>query len=277
MATTSIFSQDDRLVRRNFRGADYTETAEFYDKIHKHFDLSSPGLRYVLQVIKNSVPTGKISNSNVLDAGCGFQARVIRLLQEDYSPKKIVGIDVNPANIAHCKSIGLDGVEFRVANLDHSDLGTGKYDFVCCEGVLMYCEKPLAVLDKLVSATKKGGYILLGIYCWQFPYSFFSWALRTLGRLANKQKLFSRISGKHYTLINLLDLVLVPVEKYFNKNAFVKTLAKQWNLDVVSCDFAPSFFPFRQGSRAVTRIVGNYYYHVVAKKVSGISKKGELN
>jgi SAM-dependent methyltransferase len=267
MATIRSSPTNKRLVRRDFKQPDYAETAEFYHKIHKHFDLSSAGLRYVLQVIANRVPADKINQATVLDAGCGFQARVIRLLQEQYTPHQIVGLDVNPNNIAHCQSLGMDRVSFQVSDLDTAPLGRDKYDFICCEGVLMYCREPMEVLGKMVSAAKPGGYILLGIYCWRPPYSVFSRALRSCGRLIDKQKLFSRLSGRHYTLINLLDLLLVPVEKYFDKDLFVSGLERRGDLRFVSCDLAPSFFPFKKGSRVVTRMVGNCYYHIVARKL----------
>ncbi|MDY7039080.1 MAG: methyltransferase domain-containing protein, partial [Thermodesulfobacteriota bacterium] len=200
-----------QIVNREFSAGDYAETVVFYNQIHKHFDINVPGARYVLEVIRRHIPAEKLDNTRILDAGCGYQARVIRLLKEIYTPKEIVGIDVNPANISHCKSLNLDGAHFYVGNLDAELLGSELYDFVCCEGVLMCCEDPMGVLDDLIAATMKNGYILLGIYCWRFPYTFLSWFLRLLGRLIETRKLFGRISGKCYTLVNILDLVFVPV------------------------------------------------------------------
>ncbi|MDY7037118.1 MAG: hypothetical protein SV375_13260, partial [Thermodesulfobacteriota bacterium] len=61
--------------------------------------------------------------------------------------------------------------------------------------------------------------------------------------------------------------VFVPVEKYFNKNRFVAMLMERSDIEIVYCDYAPSFFPFKRGSKTVTKVVGNCYYHIVAKKL----------
>jgi len=253
-----------KLIKRDFNKDDYRDVSQFYNVIHKNFDLNTEGLRYILKVIDN-IPRVGIEGKMVLDAGCGYQARVVRMLHEKYCPGFVCGIDVNEENIKHCKSLGLEHTEFVVGDLDKIELGSNKYDLVICEGVLMYCNEPLNVLKKLINATKSDGHLLLGIYCWKFPYTVISSLLRKLGKYFQIKRVFNKIGGKYYTLVNIVDLIFVPVEKFFSINDFKAYLEKQ-GLSIEYCDFVPSFFPWRKGSKIVTRLVGNYYYHIIVKE-----------
>ena len=255
---------------RHFDKEAYHGVEDFYNAIHDGFDLTHPSLKYTNEVISRHVPRAAIDGKTVLDAGCGYQARVIRLLLQAYAPSRITGIDVNPVNIQHCREMSLDGdVQFICKDLEKEHWADGSFDVIICEGVLMYTVNPEQNIKKFAAALKPGGYLVLGIYCWKPPYLWFNALSRRAGRIIPFKRLVMPLKRRNllnYTLINLLDSMYVPVEKYFNIHN-VRAILSDLGLTIQYCGLAPSYLPFlKKQSRLVTKICGNRYYHLVVRR-----------
>jgi SAM-dependent methyltransferase len=227
-------------------------------------DVEAPGLSYTGEIIEKNLPPGFLDGASVLDAGCGYNARVIRLVNQRFKPEKIKGIDVNREVVEHCATFGISNASFERVSLDELELNE-TFDFIICEGVLMYCREPGKIIDCFEKHLKPGGRMLIGVYCWKNPYKFFSFVFRKIVKIIGYEKAVAFIPSGNYSLMNFVDSIAVPVEHYFDINNILEVLEEKF--EVTSFGFVPSFIPIiEKPSKLLTRLCGNYYYHIFLKK-----------
>lgn len=113
----------------------------------------------------------------VLDLGCG--AGSVSLLAADVvgSTGSVLGIDTNPETVAMAAAraarLGVDNVEFRVADVQTLDgVGTG-FDAVVGRLILMYLADPVAALRVAAERVRPGGLVCFHeadfTYDWSVP------------------------------------------------------------------------------------------------------------
>ncbi len=100
----------------------------------------------------------------VLDAGCGQGTQAIRLARAGYD---VTAVDVSEELLGLARAEAEGGpdagaMRLRFEGADLLDLPpgyAGRFDVVCCHGVLMYLPSLASGLDALVSAARPGGII----------------------------------------------------------------------------------------------------------------------
>jgi SAM-dependent methyltransferase len=106
--------------------------------------------------------------TRILAAGCGTGNEAFALRQR-FPKSEIVGIDFCPNSIATARKIqrarGLRGMRFAVVNLGEKQFHRriGKFDFICCHGVLSYVPRRQIALQNLRHWLKPGGALYLGV------------------------------------------------------------------------------------------------------------------
>jgi SAM-dependent methyltransferase len=102
--------------------------------------------------------------TTVLDAGCGQGTQAIRLAGAGYD---VTGVDVSDelldlARATASNDPGARSMRLRFERADLLDLPAsyeGRFDAVCCHGVLMYLASLAAGLEAVVGAARPGGII----------------------------------------------------------------------------------------------------------------------
>lgn len=120
---------------------------------------------------------GLARGSRVLDLGSG-SGNVSMLAARLVGPEgSVVGIDNNAAAVArsqtYVRTMGLDNIEFRVANVQTLDEVEAGFDAVVGRLIYMYLEDPAAALRQAMMRVKPGGLICLQeadmSYSWSAP------------------------------------------------------------------------------------------------------------
>lgn len=96
-----------------------------------------------------------LTGKTVLDVGCKFGYFCIEAMRR--GAKKVVGIDFDSENIRKARMIadclGLP-ITYELFDIE-TDYIQEKYDYVLCLNVLHHLKDPIAVLDRLIGATKE--------------------------------------------------------------------------------------------------------------------------
>jgi SAM-dependent methyltransferase len=91
----------------------------------------------------------------LLDVGCG-PGRAFALLEQRFQPERIIGVDIDPAELAHARAAAdlcRCQVELRAGDAARLPLEDGSVDLVFCHQTLHHVSHPPAVLRELYPAT----------------------------------------------------------------------------------------------------------------------------
>lgn len=134
-------------------------TENFYRK--KGFVFSSKRLAFYHELIGLLISRGiQPHNKSIIDIGCG-DGRLLRILQDEYNPKDISGLDCSPEAVKLTKEMVPEAdVSFDNLYLWNTNK---KYDLVLCIEVMEHLGHPNLALDNLLQLTKADGYLLIVI------------------------------------------------------------------------------------------------------------------
>ena len=109
---------------------------------------------------------GLEAGQRVLEVGCGSGATTIELAGRVSPGGSVVGVDIAPGMIeaARQRAEGVDGVEFRVADAQSTDLGSERFDAVFSRFGVMFFADPVVAFANLREALVSGG--ILAFACW---------------------------------------------------------------------------------------------------------------
>jgi SAM-dependent methyltransferase len=106
----------------------------------------------------------------LLDVGCG-PGRAFALLEQRFQPERIIGVDIDPAELAHARAAAdlcRCQVELRAGDAARLPLEDGSVDLVFCHQTLHHVSHPPAVLRELYRVLEPGGTLLLSESCRPF-------------------------------------------------------------------------------------------------------------
>lgn len=127
----------------NYVDRDVLETTgQHYGNLFREFSKKSywdePLNLLLTQLQRNDISLSPLSDSFVLDAGCGGGRTTVawKLL----GAKACIGVDASPIGVSDAQKrvaqSGIENVEFRVANLLDLPFNDDTFDIVYCNGVL---------------------------------------------------------------------------------------------------------------------------------------------
>jgi len=121
-----------------------------------------------------------LAHVKVLDAGCGWKS-IVRLPEQWY----VVGIDVSAEELARNTRVN----EKIVGDVETHEWPAESFDVILCWDILEHVKAPLATLDRLLTALKRGGVLVVGfpnLYSFKgllakfTPFAFHEWVYRVL-------------------------------------------------------------------------------------------------
>jgi ubiquinone/menaquinone biosynthesis C-methylase UbiE len=84
---------------------------------------------------------GNLSNKDILDVGCGYGDFFLYLLERGITPKKYVGLDINPEVIEIAKKhVNSEIAEFKVSDILKEEYGEKSFDYVFASGIFAFNE-----------------------------------------------------------------------------------------------------------------------------------------
>ncbi len=102
-------------------------------------------------------------NSMVLEAGCGVGAQT-KIIATKNPDSRFISVDISEDSIREAngmiRSLGIDNVELKVADLYHLPFGDETFDSVIVCFVLEHLHNPIQALKELKRVLKKGGTIM---------------------------------------------------------------------------------------------------------------------
>ena len=106
----------------------------------------------------------------LLDIGCG-QGRAFELLAQQFAPREIVAVDIDPAMIPGAlrasRSCSVP-VSVKRGTVERLDLEDASVDAVFCHQLIHHCPDQPRALSELNRVLKPGGLLLLGESCESF-------------------------------------------------------------------------------------------------------------
>lgn len=138
-------------------------------------------LERALNDLQRLIPNPQPSYDVVLDIGCGW-GRSFKLLQERFSPRRVIGLDVDPhmltASEAEVRSCHLS-VDFILGSASRIPLPDGAIDLVFCHQTFHHLPHQEAALREIYRVLKPGGILLMAESTRRYIYS---WIIRLLFR-----------------------------------------------------------------------------------------------
>ena len=113
-----IFGSDNYY---NFMNHGYFPSFKNLEGYHKIFKYQSSLYLKLFEGID-------ITNKSVLDIGCG-RGGGVDIIKQTSPTSKVVGLDINPYNINHCKN-NIKGVDFIQANSQDIPLNNNTFDYI---------------------------------------------------------------------------------------------------------------------------------------------------
>ena len=109
----------------------------------------------------------KISNPNILVAGCGTGQHSIATAAK-FKNSKVLGIDLSLSSLAYAKrkteDLDINNIEYMHADILKLDKLNRQFDIVESSGVLHHMKNPMAGWKVLVNCLKDGGLMKIGLY-----------------------------------------------------------------------------------------------------------------
>lgn len=180
------------------------------------------------RLIRNDIDLGRISDWNVLDAGCGggrYSAAWSKL-----GAKSVTGLDFSEENIATARErVRLNNVTFKHGNVLDIPFEDNSFDVVFCNGVLHHTPDWRRGAGEIVRVLKPGG--LGWLYLIENPGGYF-WdvieILRTFMLDVDKElaRASLRLIGVPQNRIYyILDHIMVPINTRITEAEIEETLA----------------------------------------------------
>lgn len=158
-----LFSEDFRSVTAE---QTYAEWAESYDADMKHYQFDS--IKTCPLIVNNMIVSDYQKNSdniNILDVGCGTGLFGESLI--DSFDKRQINIDGFDLTQEMLDVLQKNNADYYDTTLQHDishkpwPFKSRNYDYVVCNGVLVYVNDNGQCLDEFIRVTKKGGYVIL--------------------------------------------------------------------------------------------------------------------
>ncbi len=196
-------------------------TGEHFGALFAAFDNETyfdDGLKVVTdRLVKNNYPLDALRGKKAIDAGCGGGRYTIALRKLGLG--HVIGLDMSVAGLedAHrrVKECGIDGVEFKKANVLDLPFEDETFDFIWSSGVLHHTTDMQTGVNELLRVMKLGGCGYL--YLIEKPGGIF-WDTIELLRILLKDIPFDfarevyRIAGMSaYDTFYILDHAMVPI------------------------------------------------------------------
>jgi len=121
------------------------------------------------------------SFNRLMDVGCG-QGRVFALLQQAFSPKQIVGVDIDPRLLERAAQSAREcgcPVELKRGSVTRLDLPDASIDVIFCHQLIHHVANQEGALRELHRVLAPGGMLLLAESCEAFIKT---WLVRLLFR-----------------------------------------------------------------------------------------------
>lgn len=137
-------------------------------------------LRRALDDLQGMMEPGR-TYSEVLDVGCG-RGRALRLLDERFRPRRIVGLDPEPgvqARVARAAAQCRSTVEFHLANASDTQLPDRAFDLVFCNQTFHHIVDQERAILEFYRVLKPGGVLLFAESTRRYIHS---WIIRLLFR-----------------------------------------------------------------------------------------------
>lgn len=209
-------------------------TGEHYGQLFKNFSADSywnePARLLKLRMDRNGIELPGLSNTRVLDAGCGGgrYTAAWRLL----GAKEAVGVDISPLNVATARQriaqSDLGGVAFEQGNVLELPFPDDSFDIVFSNGVLHHTVDWRAGVAECLRALKPGG--LGWLYLIENPGGLF-WdvieILRVITRGLDKEmarRALQLLGTPANRIFYMLDHVLVPINIRLSPEEIVECL-----------------------------------------------------
>lgn len=133
-----------------------------YEEFHSTHDLVEKSRQSgYAAVLDEELPLG----IRLLDAGCGTGQFGLFL---SMNHRQVVGADFCSNSLRKAQNFktrfGMKNANFLQMNLFHPALQEESFDYVFCNGVLHHTADAYAAFQQLVKLTKKGGYLVIGLY-----------------------------------------------------------------------------------------------------------------
>jgi len=110
------------------------------------------------------------SFNRLMDVGCG-QGLAFQLIEKHFSPRAIVGIDIDPRMTEVARAAGRQcgvPVEVRLGSVTKLDLPDASVDAILCHQLIHHVGNQQAALAELYRVLAPGGYLFLSESCESF-------------------------------------------------------------------------------------------------------------
>jgi len=140
----------------------YKNNTQFYKRVIKKYGISARGVhwnceesQYLRFEILTKFIKNNIKNSEIIDAGCGFGEYYNYLFDNDFKPKKYIGIDCEEEMIAQASKRFLN-TKFILKNILEDKLP--RADYYICSGAMNILkeEEVLTFIKNSYKASNKG-------------------------------------------------------------------------------------------------------------------------
>ena len=138
-------------------------------------------LERALNDLQRLIPNPQPSYGVVLDIGCGW-GRSLRLLQERFSPCRLIGIDIDPHMLAASEAEALGNhisVDFVLGSASRIPLPDGSIDLIFCHQTFHHLTQQELALQEFFRVLKPGGILLMAESTRSYIHS---WIIRLLFR-----------------------------------------------------------------------------------------------
>jgi len=126
---------------------------------HDPFDYRAMVRRWeydlIISKLKGILPAGRIGELKILDFGCGLCEGACRLSQLGH----LVASDVCSRSISHLP----DGVEFRIADIHHTDFVPDEFDLLFSSQVLEHLQDLKQAFREMKRIAKEDGYYVFSV------------------------------------------------------------------------------------------------------------------
>lgn len=130
------------------RGKNYLAEFELHDELARKLFVEQESV--FVDVLKS------IEFRSALELGCGF-GRMLKLLLENFSLERLVGVDVSEDQIANARKLlkRFGGGELYCGNIKELDFPNNSFDLVYTSEVLMHIEDPEHILRNMKRISRK--------------------------------------------------------------------------------------------------------------------------